>query len=271
MVTTILRTAVASYLLLCLVARLGYPRMLFPAPKLDRTPVLDDPSARIVTLPHPDGSKGIAIHFPAPTPTARTVVVFHGNGETAFHNVDYGSELHRRGLGVLLVEYRGYGTTYGPSPTEDGLYEDGEAAIAFLKRELVPADRIALWGWSLGTSVAAEMASRGHGARLVLLAPFTSMTEMGKRFAPFLPVSILMKHRLDTLSKTSAIKQPTIVVHGDADELIPFAMGEAVARGIGGAKLVRVAGGHHADLLYPGSGATPGARDLLDLLTAHLE
>ena len=261
--------ALASYLALCVVARLAYPRVLFPAPRLDGAPVIDDLSAQLVQLAHADGSHTAALHFVAPRPESRTVVVFHGNGETMFDNVGHALELKRRGLGVLLVEYRGYGTTHGSPPSEDMLYEDGEAAVAHLAREQVPPERIALWGWSLGSGVAAEMARRGHGARLVLLAPFTSITDMGRRFAPILPVSLLMAHRLDTLSKAPSIEQPTLVVHGDADELIPFSMGEAVASALPHAKLVRVAGGHHADLLYSETGR-PGARELYDLLADHL-
>jgi pimeloyl-ACP methyl ester carboxylesterase len=265
----IVPVALGGYLLLCVVARIGYPRLLFPAPRLDRAPTIDDPTARLVELPHADGSRTAALHFPGP-PGARTVVVFHGNGETIFDNVDRAVELKRRGLGVILVEYRGYGTTYGASPTEEMLYEDGEVAIAYLQREHVEPERVALWGWSLGSGVAAEMARRGHGARLVLLAPFTSITAMGRRFAPFLPIALLMSHRFDTLSKAPTIRQPTIVVHGDADELIPFAMGASVADAIPSARLVRVAGGHHADLLHPESAGRPGARELLDVLAEHL-
>jgi uncharacterized protein len=263
------RVALASYLVLCLVARFAYPRMLFPAPRLDRAPALDDPAAQLVELPHPDGSRTAVLHYPA-LPGARTVLVFHGNGETMFHNMLLAAELKRRGLGVLLVEYRGYGTTYGSPPTEEMLYEDGEAAIAYLERENVPSERVALWGWSLGSGVAAEMAQRRHGARLVLLAPFTSITAMGRRVAPILPVSLLMAHRLDTLSKAGSIAQPTLVIHGDADALIPLAMGEAVAKAIPNATIVRVAGGHHADLLHPGGAGHPSAGELLDRVAAHL-
>jgi uncharacterized protein len=269
LVLLMLATAFGFYVVLCVGARVAYPRLLFPAPRLDRVPPLGDPAARLLELPHSDGSRTAAIHFPAPD-GARTVVVFHGNGETMFDNVGHALELKRRGLGVVLVEYRGYGTTYGSPPSEAKIYEDGEAALAYLARENVPKERVALWGWSLGSGVAAEMAYRGHGSRLVLLAPFTSIVAMGKRLAPILPVSLLMNHRFDTLSKAPKIAQPTLVVHGDTDELIPFAMGETVARVLPNAKLVRVAGGHHADLLYPGSGGTPDARELFDLLAQHL-
>jgi pimeloyl-ACP methyl ester carboxylesterase len=73
----------------------------------------------------------------------------------------------------------------------------------------------------------------------------------------------------DTLSKAATIKLPAVVVHGDADEVIPIAMGEAVAKQIPGARLVRVAGGHHADLLYDAGTGQPGARALFDLLATH--
>lgn len=256
-----------AYLLLCGAARLAYPRALFPAPRLARAPALAD-GAELVELPHADGSKTVALSYPAP-PGARTIVVFHGNGETMFDGVGLAAELRRRGLGALLVEYRGYGITHGPPPTEASLYEDAEAALGWLARAGVPSERIALFGWSLGSGVAAEMASRGRGARLVLLSPFTSVVDMGWRFAPFLPVSWLMTHRLDTLSKAGEIPQGTLVVHGDADELIPFAMGEAVARAIPDARLVRVPGGRHADLLFVGRAGRPTASEVLDAIADH--
>jgi fermentation-respiration switch protein FrsA (DUF1100 family) len=257
------------YASLCVIGRLAYPRMLFPAPRLDVAPPLADPAARVVDLPRADGTRTIGIHFP-PSPHARTVVVFHGNGETVFDDVFTARALVDRGLGVLLVEYRGYGTLHGPAPSEASLYEDGEAAFAWLARENVAPERIAVWGWSLGASIAAEMAHRGHGARLVLISPWTSIPDMAKRVAPILPVRLLLSHRLDTLSKAPEIRPPTVVVHGVADEIIPFAMGEAVAGALPAARLVRVEGGHHADLLLPGRSRSPDATSLLADLVSHL-
>lgn len=250
-----------SYLALCGVARAFYPRVLFPAPRIDGEPYVDDPDAKLVTFGQTSG-----LHWPASSAGAPTIVMFHGNGQTIFHGLPMGAELHQRGCGVLLVEYRGYGTHYGDPPSEDMLYEDGEAAIAWLAARGVTNDALHVFGWSLGSGVAAEMAARGHGSRLVLVSPFTSITNMGKRFAPFLPMSLLMSHRLDTIGKAPKIRQPTLVLHGDADELIPFTMGEEVAAALPDAKLVRVARGHHADLFVPGSGASPTADELFDLV-----
>jgi pimeloyl-ACP methyl ester carboxylesterase len=202
----------------------------------------------LLSLTQASGGPTRALYWRAPA-GARTVVAFHGNGESIFDEVPLASELRARGLGVMLVEYRGYGLTYGAPPTEEAVYADGEAAIAYLAARGVGRDDVALWGFSLGSGVAAEMARRGHASRLVLVAPYTSILDMGRRVAPMLPVSILMDHRFDTVSKANEIRAATLVVHGDADEVVPFEMGQAVARAIPGARLLRVPGAHHMDAL----------------------
>lgn len=257
---TMLAVALASaYAVLCVAARLWYPRALFPAPRVDRAP--SELASRMIELPQDDGGGPTrALWFPPP-PGARTVVLFHGNGETMFDDVVLAEVLMSRGLGVLLVEYRGYGITYGPPPSEASLYADGEAAMKHLAKEGIPNERISVWGTSLGTGIASEMARRGHGTRLVLVSPFTSVVDMGRRVAPFLPVSLLMAHRLDTQARAKDITQPTLVAHGDADEIIPFEMGEAVARALPKARFIRVPGAHHNDVLRP---------DVLDAIAAHL-
>jgi uncharacterized protein len=249
----------ALYVGLCVVARLSYPRILFPAPRVERAPkAVDD---RLLELTQEDkGGATRAVYFPA-AKDRRTVVVFHGNGETVFDGLTLAEVLMSRGLGVMLVEYRGYGLTYGDPPTEASLYADGEAAMKYLAKAGVPNERIAVWGFSLGTSIASEMARRGHGARLTLVAPFTSMVEMGNHVVPILPASLILAHRLDTYGRAKDIAQPTLVVHGDADEVVPFAMGERIAKALPHGQFRPVPGGHHTDVLTP---------DVLDEITAYL-
>jgi hypothetical protein len=246
------------YLLLTLAGCLGYRSLLFPAPR-DSGPTATR-GATLRTLRAKDGAEVQALHFPAP-PGARTVVHFHGNGETLRHVADLGESLAARGLGVLLVEYRGYGSAPG-KPSEEGFYLDAEAALDALRAEGVGPDRVVLWGTSLGTGVAAEMASRGLGARLLLVTPYTSIPALAGRIAPFLPTSIVVADRFDTLGKAPRIHSPTLVIHGDADEVVPYDMGKAVAGAIAGARLITIAGGHHNDLF-----AT--RPDLLDEIVAH--
>ena len=259
-VLQVLGVLAALYVGLCVVARLAYPRILFPAPRVEHAP--KEVEGRMLELAQSDGGGPTrAVYFPA-SPRARTVVVFHGNGETIFDGLTLAEVMMSRGLGVMLVEYRGYGLTYGDPPTEASLYADGEAAMTYLTAKAgVPNDRIAVWGFSLGTSIASEMAHRGHGARLALVAPFTSMVDMGRHVVPILPASLILAHRLDTYGRAKGIAQPTLVVHGDADEVVPFVMGERVAKALPHGEFVRVPGAHHTDVLTP---------DVLDKITAYL-
>jgi pimeloyl-ACP methyl ester carboxylesterase len=179
----------------------------------------------------------------------RTIVYFHNNRETVESRLGLAHSLASRGFDTLLVEYRGYGVSAGTSPTEEGLYADAEAALDMLAARGVPPSRIILWGTSLGTGVAAEMASRGRGSQLVLVTPYTSIPELVTNVAPFVPARFLVADHFDTLSKVARIRVPTTIVHGDADEIVPFWMGERIAQSIPGARLVRVRGGHHGDVL----------------------
>jgi uncharacterized protein len=224
----------------------------FPTSRVLRTPPPED--FEHYTLIAEDGQIVHAIGLPAAA-GARTVVYFHNNRETASARAAVARALHAEGLGVLLVEYRGYGDSRAGKPTERGLYDDAECALRMLARKGTGADRIVLWGTSLGTGVAAEMARRGRGARLVLETPYTSLPDLVTDVLPLVPAGLLVPDHFDTLAKADGIRVPTLVIHGDADEIVPFSMGARVAEAIRGAMLLRIPGGHHGDLF-----AREGAR-----------
>ncbi len=226
-------------------ARAVSRRYVFPVAEVRPS----DPPAGFTThtLVARDGVTVHALELPAPT-GARTVVHFHNNRETASSPADVARKLRARGLGVLLVEYRGYGASRGSPPSEEGLYLDAECALDMLAERGAGPDRIVLWGTSLGTGVAAEMARRGRGGRLVLVTPYTSIPGLVSDVVPVLPARLLVADHFDTYAKSDAIRVPTLVIHGDADEIVPFWMGERVAGAIHGARFVRIAGAHHGDL-----------------------
>jgi hypothetical protein len=232
----------AAYLALCVVARLAYRKMLYPAPAAASLKGVQ--GGELLALQASDGAPVEALFFAG----KKVVVHFHGNGETAAWNVDIAYDLHARGLGAALVEYRGYGMDRSRGPTEQGIYLDAEAVLDALKNRGLGPDKIILWGTSLGSGVAAEMARRGRGSALVLVTPYTSIPAVARRFVPFLPTGLLIGDAFDTLSKAKEITVPTIVIHGDKDELIPYAMGMEVSQAIAGARLFTVPGGTHNDL-----------------------
>ncbi len=239
----VLRWGAIAYGLMLVSAFIGARRLVFPAPTTDAGPLAV--GARRVELVADDGVAVHAIVFDPPDAEAPVVVQFHGNGEVVGWNQAIGAELRSLGCGAVLVEYRGYGASAGARPSEPGLYADAAAVIRWLSGEGIARERTALWGFSLGTGVAAEMAARGFASRLVLQAPFTSVPDVAARRVPFLPVRLLLRDRFDTLAKTSRIAVPTLVIHGDADPVVPFEMGERVARAIPAARFVAVPHGGH--------------------------
>lgn len=203
--------------------------------------------ARALVVEAPSGVQVHALELPSDG--VPWVVHFHDNTQTAEEALGFGRALHARGLGVVVMEYRGYGAAQGLEPSEPALVADAEVLLAALAARGIGPERVLLSGRSLGTGIAAELARRGRGAALVLVAPFTSIVDLVREAAPWSPASLLVRDPFDTASKTAQIAVPTLVVHGDADEIVPFHMGETLASAIPRARLLRVAGANHADVL----------------------
>jgi fermentation-respiration switch protein FrsA (DUF1100 family) len=252
-------TDLGLYALVCVVARVSYRQFVYPAPQLFHLP---SSGAESLVLRAADGAAVSALWF-APPPGSRLVVYFHGNGETIADAVPLAHDLATHRLGALLVEYRGYGASAGGTPSEAGLYLDAEAALDEAARRGIGPERIALWGFSLGTGVASEMARRGRGARLVLVAPFTSLADVASRAVGWLPMSVVLPDRYDSLSKAASIHIPTLVVHGDSDDVVPFDMGRSLASAIAGARFVPIRGAAHGDIYVR------GGSELVSAIAAH--
>jgi len=162
-----------------------------------------------------DGTRLHAWHL-ASAPDAPLVLYFGGNAEEVSWLLD---ELPRRDTGAawLLVDYRGYGSSNG-APSEKALVAD---ALAWYDRFAATSPRLIAFGRSLGSGVAVRLAAERKLAGLVLVAPFDSMVEVGKRHYPFLPVSWLLKHRFDSLGIAPALTAPLLCIVATHDEVIP--------------------------------------------------
>jgi uncharacterized protein len=235
-----------AYIAVVGTARHYAPRFVFPIPT---PPAFVVPSTgRIVVFETRDGIGVRALRFPG-TEGRATIVHFHGNRRTIEAYIREAEDLSRRGFGVVLVEYRGYGiATDAGVPSEDVLYADAAAVLDGLAKEGRRESDVVLWGTSLGTGVAAEMALRGRAKALVLVTPFTSLPELAARMTSLLPMGLVLRDRFDNLAKAKSIHIPAMVVHGDEDEIVPIEMGRAIADALSGARFVRVNGGHHNDL-----------------------
>jgi hypothetical protein len=241
-----LGVAVGAYAAFAAIVYFSQRKLVFPAPKAADEPVMDD--AEVTRVKAPNGHTVYALFVPPPR-GAVTIVHFHGNAEELADLVPMAWAFRRAGLGFFAVEYPGYGLAREYAPSEEALYADSEAALWHLQNGLeVPVSHVVLEGQSLGSGVAVEMAKRGHGARLVLISPFTSVPDVAASTIPILPVRWLVRDRFDNLSKARELTLPVLVVHGTDDEVIPVSMGEKLARAFPNAVFHGVRGGHHNDI-----------------------
>ena len=182
----------------------------------------------------------------ASAPGAPLAVSFHGNGESAAQNLWMADVLNDAAIDVFLVEYRGYGGMPG-RPSEEGFYADAEAALAWLRAEGFARERTVLVGRSIGTGVATEMAKRGYGAKLVLVSPFSSVDALAVKMMGPLVGKLVWDH-FDNATKIAALDMPVVVIHGTEDDLIPYAMGEQLAKSAKRGRLVPIERGTHNEL-----------------------
>jgi uncharacterized protein len=133
--------------------------------------------------------------------------------------------LRRLGLNLLAFDYRGYGESEG-SPSEEGLYRDAQAAYRYLRENRqVPAERIIVFGHSLGSTVAVDLVSQVPAAGLILDGALTSVIDRGQELYPYIPVRWISASRFNSLGKMPQIRIPKLLLHGVRDEMIPLAHG----------------------------------------------
>lgn len=222
--------------------------MIFPASDV-RFP---EPAAgepwRIVRYEAADGTRLAGAFFPPPAAGSPVVLYFHGNAEAAAQNLPLAGSLRGAGFGVFLAEYRGYGALPG-SPSEKGLYADGEAALAELGRLDIPPARVVLVGRSLGSGVAVDLATRHPFAAVVLVSAYTSVVDLGRSFAG--PIArFVVRDRFDSLSKIARVASPVVLLHGTRDDVIPVEMGRRLAAARHGSRWVEIPEATHND--FPG-------------------
>ena len=158
-----------------------------------------------------------------------TIVFFQGNAGSISHRAFKARGFLDAGYGLLLMGYRGYGGNPG-SPSEEGLYADGRAALAFLADRGVAPGELILYGESLGSGVAvhlaAEMAADEPAGGLVLESPFSSIVDVAASHYPFVPARWLVKDRFDSAAKIARVRAPVFIFHSRNDRVVPVRFGE---------------------------------------------
>jgi pimeloyl-ACP methyl ester carboxylesterase len=182
--------------------------------------------------------------YRAAQPGQRTIVFFHGNGDSLSGSLVSVEAYVDAGYGLLLPEYRGYGGNPG-APDEAGLCADARAARSWLEAKGVAADAQILVGYSLGSGVATQLALERPPAALILIAPYTSLPDVvTHRFGGLVP-GLLVKDRFETANKIGLVRSPILIMHDRDDGSIPAAQGQRLASLAKGSKLLLFSGYGH--------------------------
>ena len=224
-------TAALLYLIILLVLWLAQSRLVFfpgnertltPAPaalglRTERIEFAAEDSVPLVGWIMPSAS----------TPSGFWLLICHGNAGnlSQFDRPVHYAGLTRLGLNLLAFDYRGYGES-GGAVSEQGLYRDADASYRYLRDQRgVPADRIIIFGHSLGSAVAVDLASRMPAAGLIVEGALISAVHRGQELYPYIPVRWLARSRFSSIDKVSHITVPKLFLHAVRDEVIPLAHG----------------------------------------------
>jgi fermentation-respiration switch protein FrsA (DUF1100 family) len=176
-----------------------------------------------------------------------TVLFFHGNAGNVSNRLDTLRLFHQLGLNTLIIDYRGYGRSEG-APSEPGTYLDAAAAWRYLvEARGVPRNDIVVFGRSLGAAVATWLAASYPPRALVIESAFTSVPDLAANLYPFLPVRLLSRYQYNNRARIPQITRPVLVIHSAADEIIPFAHGQALFEAAPEPKRLLVIRGSHND------------------------
>jgi uncharacterized protein len=252
--------AVCVYALVVFAAYYGQRRLMY-FPDRTRTAPAQAGLANIEerTLRTPDGAR-IVVWYGKAKPGEPTLLYFHGNGGGLVDRAPRIERFMAEGWGVYMMAYRSYSGSSG-SPSETANVADARLAYGALALEGVDPKSIILYGESLGSGVAARIATERPAAGLILDAPYTSIVELAAQVYPFLPVRYLLSDRYETDKVIGQVKVPVLILHGERDQVIPVAMGRELARLANEPKrLVTFPNGGHSDLYTNGNNALEAVR-----------
>lgn len=221
----------------------------------DRTPVRHPPDSlglearRVAFRAGPESLVAWVIPPPRSVPEAGApwLLYFHGNGGNigTLGYQEAWAMLRNLGMGLFVADYEGYGES-GGEPSEGAFYRDADAAYAFLRDSLaVPPGRILIYGFSLGSAVAVDLAARVPAAALMVEGALLSVPDLGAEAYPFLPVRLMVRNRFASAEKIGRVAMPKLFIHSREDREIPVSHGRRLfALAAPPKTLVEVRGGH---------------------------
>lgn len=225
----------------------------FPDPVRTRPAEAGLPGVEEVEIATRDGERVIAWWGKA-RPGQPTLLYFHGNAGSLADRSERIARFLARDYGVFIMTYRGFGGSTG-TPSERANVADAMEAYDRLAAAGTSADDIIIYGESLGTGIAVQVAVEKPAAGIILDAPYTTLLDVAEVHYPHLPSRLFMTDRYETMRYIPRLKSPLLIVHGNEDRVIPVSMGKALhAAATAPKEIAVIAGAGHSDHFAFGSG-----------------
>lgn len=218
---------IALYGLLVLATYLLQRRLIyFPDTQRISPASVNLPDVEERTLQTPDGEK-VLVWYGRAKPGYPTLLYFHGNAGSFEFRQERIRRYMARGIGMYMMTYRGFGGSTGV-PSERANVADARLAYDSLRADGVAAADIIVYGESLGSGIAVQIAAEKPVGGIILDAPYTSLVDVAETVYPYLPARLLMTDRYETLTYIGRVTAPLLILQGERDEIVPISMGRAV-------------------------------------------
>jgi fermentation-respiration switch protein FrsA (DUF1100 family) len=262
---SILTIAISIYVVLALMLYLFQGRMVFLSNLPDRALITSPSDADLdyenVSLTTSDNERLHGWYIPSANPRG-VLLFFHGNAGNISHRLDSIKIFHELDLDTLIIDYRGYGQSTGKT-SEQGTYHDAQAAWDYLiNTRRIPANRIIVFGRSLGGAIGAWLGVQHTPAAVIIESSFSSGEDMAHRLYPFLPARMITRLQYPVVDYAGRLNCPVLVVHSRHDEIIPFAMGQAIYAAVKQHKrFLEIRGDHNNGFLVSKGAYITGLKD----------
>ena len=223
--------------------------IFYPERRIEFTPYSDGLDYEDVFFMTKDGLKLNGWFMPARNPHS-VVLYFHGNAGNISHRIEVAKFFNEKNFDFFIIDYRGFGMSQG-HPFEKGTYLDALAAYEYLvKVKGIPAEKIVIYGKSLGAAVAIDLANKIKAGALICESGFTSTADLARDIYKFIPLWLFVTQKYESLKKVDKINIPKLFIHSKNDEIIPFRHGERLFEKAQEPKEFYVMQGGHNDAFY---------------------
>ncbi len=246
-ILTLFIVLVFIYITVIMLGCSSQTKLIFHPTKLDKAYEYNaDLGLEEVFLSTADGNEINGLFFP--DSSSKVILYFHGNAGSLDSWQYVYNDFKSFGHNFFIIDYRGFGKSTGKI-SEEGLYIDAQTAYNYLLEKGFKQEHIIIYGRSIGTGVAVDLASNNGSKALILESPFTNLKKLVSGLYPYLLPSLFLKYEFNNIGKINKINTPLLVIHGKRDNVIPFKHGLELYQNYHGEKeFLPIENGQHNNL-----------------------